>query len=109
VALPSNTLKIEGLLEAANVKIPLCTTTSEVMAARAHALERPEEYKKLQDYLVGFLPLQTFSVLGTGTDSAGPQVEVDRLQMQLGGRSSSVSPKYWGLGNGGFAQLRSLG
>ncbi len=109
VALPSNTLKIEGLLEAADVKIPLCTTTSEVLAARAHALQRPAEYKKLQDYLVGFLPLQTFSVLGTGTDSAGPQVEIDRLQMQLSGRSNSASPKYWGLGNGDFAQLRSLG
>jgi hypothetical protein len=80
-----------------------------VMAARAYALQRPAEYKRLQDYLVGFLPLQTFSLLGTGTDSAGPQVEIDRLQSQLSGRSNSASPKYWGLGNGDFAQLRSLG
>jgi hypothetical protein len=97
------------LLEAADVKIPLCTTTSEVMAARAHSLERPGEYQKLQDYLAGFLPLQTFSALGTATDSAGPMVEIDRLKMQLSGRSNSTSPKYWGLGNGDFAQLRSLG
>jgi Polysaccharide pyruvyl transferase len=109
VALPSNTLKIEGLLEAANVKLPLCTTTSEVMAARAQSLERSGEYQKLQDYLAGFLPLETFSVLGTGTDSGGPMVEIDRLQMQLSGRSNSTSPKYWGFGNGDFAQLRSLG
>lgn len=109
VALPSNTLKIEGLLEAANVKIPVCATTNEVIAARAQFSERAGEYQKLRDYMFGFLPLQTFSALGTGTDSDGPKVEIDRLQMQLSGRSNSRSPKYWGLGNGDFAKLRSLG
>jgi hypothetical protein len=109
VVLPSNTLKIEGLLEAANVNIPVCTTPSQVMAARADALERPGEYQKLRDYLSDFLPLQTFSALGTGADSDGPAAEIERLRMQLTGRSNSASPKYWGLGNGDFAQLRSLG
>jgi polysaccharide pyruvyl transferase WcaK-like protein len=109
VALPSNTLKVQGLLEAADVKIPICTTTSEVIAARAYSLERPEEYQKLRDYLNSFLPLQTFSVLGTGTDSEGAAVELDRLQKQLTGRSNSASLKYWGLGNGDPGQLRSLG
>jgi len=109
VALPSNTLKIQGLLEAADVKIPVCTTINEVIAARAYSLERPEEYQKLRDYFRSFLPLQTFSALGTGTDSGGAAVELDRLQRQLSGRSNSGSPKYWGLGNGDPAQLRSLG
>jgi hypothetical protein len=108
VALPSNTFKIEGLLESAGVQIPVCTTASEVAAARAHTLARPEEYQKLRDYFSGFLPLQTFSVLGTGTDSKGPKAEVDRLQAQLSGRSQRGSPRYWGLGNG-VAGLRSLG
>jgi hypothetical protein len=109
VALPSNTLKIEGLMESANVKIPVCTSTSEVMAAKAYAFEQPGEYKKLRDYLSDFLPLQTFSVLGTGTDSTGATAEIERLRSQLNGRSNSASPKYWGLGNGDPAQLKSLG
>lgn len=109
VALPSNTFKIEGLLESANVNIPVCTSISEVMAARAHSLERPAEYQKLQDYLAAFLPLQTFSALGKGADSNGAMTEVDRLEKQLSGRSMSVQPKYWGLGNGDSAHLRSLG
>lgn len=109
VPLPSNTLKIEGLLESAGLNIPVCTTPGEVIAARAYALERPAEYQKLRDYLSAFLPLQTFSALGTGTDSSGAAAEVDRLRHQLKGRSASTRPKYWGLGNGEFAQLHSLG
>lgn len=109
VALPSNTFKIEGLLESANVRIPVCTTAGEVTEAQAHVVARPEEYQKLRDYLSAFLPLQTFSVLGTGTDLGGPKAEVERLQAQLSGRSQSGSPRYWGLGNGDFAGLKSLG
>ena len=109
VALPSNTLKIEGLLEAANVKIPVCTTTNEVIAATTSFPERAGEFQKLRDYMSSFLPLQTFSALGKGADSDGPQTELERLQTQLKGRSNSGSPKYWGLGNGDFAKLRSLG
>jgi polysaccharide pyruvyl transferase WcaK-like protein len=109
VALPSNTLKIEGLLEAANVKIPVCTTANEVIAASSQLAERAGEFQKLRDYLSSFLPLQTFSALGTGTDSDGPEAEIERLHSQLKDRSSSGSPKYWGLGNGDSTKLRSLG
>jgi polysaccharide pyruvyl transferase WcaK-like protein len=109
VALPSNTQKIEGLMESAQVKIPVCTTVQGVMAAWTNALDHVEEYQKLRNYLASFLPLQTFSALGTGTDSEGAGAEVDRLGVQLNGRSLSMQTKYWGLGNGDFAKLRSLG
>jgi polysaccharide pyruvyl transferase WcaK-like protein len=95
VALPSNTTKIEGLLEAAGVELPLCTTAEQVVEALAFAQHHLDRYERLRTYLCEAMPLSTFAALGRGSDDTSPDVEVERLAQQLCGRSISTAPRFW--------------
>jgi len=109
VALPSNTRKVEGLIEAAGATIPVCASTSEVEAALSHAMSHPGEYERLFDWMDAQMPLTTFSALGQGADESDPERELGRLREHLATRPPGIDPAHWGLGNGPGAGLHPLG
>lgn len=100
IALPSNTRKIEGLMEAAGVRIPVATSGDEVEAAFAFAVENPNEYERLFDWLDAHTPLTTFRALGKGPGSGDSAVELTRLASQLRGQHAGAAPDFWGLRSG---------
>ncbi|OJX09105.1 MAG: hypothetical protein BGO72_19570 [Burkholderiales bacterium 70-64] len=97
VALPSNTAKIEGLIEAAGARIPVCTRADQIEEAMRFAMENLDEYRRLADFLASQLPLTTFRVLGSSGSAPSAAREVERLQAQLASCSWSPQPRYWGL------------
>lgn len=109
VALGSNTRKIEGLFEAAGVRIPVCTSPEDVETAMRYAEKCPGEYAKLSGFLESFLPLSTFAALGRGGDDTDPLHELDLLRKDLSRCLLHRQPEYWGLGNGGAREILSLG
>lgn len=109
VALPSNTQKIEGLLEAAGVAIPVCTDLDGVVAAVQYAHDHLDEFERLYSFLNEALPLTTFAALGQGADTTSAEIEVARLADQVGNRSRSADPCFWGLGRSEQAEARRLG
>jgi hypothetical protein len=108
IAMPSNTRKIEGLLEASGANIPVSTSVQEVEAAFAHAMANLGEYERLFDWLHDQLPLTTFRALGSGSGS-NAQAELARLQAQVPGRQTGADPKYWGLRSGAAHGLVAIG
>lgn len=109
VALPSNTRKIEGLIEAAGARIPLCTSMGAVVEAFDFLTHHLGEYERLFDWMEAQLPLTTFQALGGTADAAGPARELAALAQQVKGRGKGMSPQYWGLRNGAAAGLASPG
>ena len=109
VALPSNTMKIEGLMEAAGADIPVCVTTDEVEAAFSKAVSNLGEYERLFDWLADQTPLTTFRALGTGAGQSDAGAELARLEQQLRQRQDGTDPKYWGLKNGPAQGLTAIG
>ncbi len=109
VALPSNTKKIEGLIAAAGVKIPICTTIEEIKDGFEYAVNNLSEYQEFFDWLDSHCPLTTFSALGTGSSAADEERELKRLETHLAGKSRALEPSFWGLKNGLSAGLTPLG
>lgn len=107
IALPSNTRKIEGLMEAAGVTIPVVSSGDEVEAAFEYAMSNLDQYEKLFDWLDAHTPLTTFRALGLGTGQGGAATELARLAAQAKGRSTGIAPHFWGLRNGRADTLRS--
>ncbi len=101
VPLPSNTRKIEGLLQAAGVSIPMCTTVPQIEAAMLHAMEHMDEYQKLRQFLLAE-PLTTFQCLGQGSAGSDVARELARLERQKAGKSWALQPVHWGLGAPGL-------
>ncbi len=107
IALPSNTRKIEGLIEAAGASIPVVTSGDEVGAAFGYAMANLDQYQKLFDWLEEQTPLSTFRALGTGSDQTDPGAELARLAAQVKGRHVGLGAQFWGLRNGAAATLRA--
>jgi hypothetical protein len=85
VALPSNTHKIEGLLEAAGMDIPVCASLQDVERAIVLAREEPERFSRFNAWLLAHRPLTTFAGLDEVSDAAAPrplgvEVELARLE-----------------------------
>lgn len=97
IALPSNTAKIEGLIEAAGARIPVCTRVDEIEEAMCFAVENLDEYRRLNDFLASRLPLTTFSALGKSDGGSSEAAELARLESQLAESSWSRQTRYWGL------------
>ena len=108
VALPSNTMKIQGLMEAAGADIRVCVTPDEVEAAFAAAVSGLGEYERLFDWLEDQTPLTTFRALGSGTGSNG-QAELVRLEQHVRQRQAGTDAKFWGLNNGPAQGLSAIG
>jgi polysaccharide pyruvyl transferase WcaK-like protein len=98
IALPSNTRKIEGLIEAAGANIPVVTTSTDVQAAFEYAMENLGEYERLFDWLEAQTPLTTFRILGSR--EADPASELITLQTQVSKKYGGTAPSCWGLRNG---------
>lgn len=109
VALPSNTLKVQGLLAAAGVDIPVCVSPEEVEAALAFALDHLDRYERLFDWLEAQRPLSTYSALGRVDGGSTAAAELARLAAQRATRDAGRDPRFWGLGNGKAAGLVSQG
>lgn len=93
IALPSNTMKIQGLIEAAQVRIPVCTRADQIEEAMRFALDNLDEYARLSNFLASHLPLTTFRALGTSSGGSALG-EVERLEGQLASRSWSYPTHY---------------
>jgi hypothetical protein len=100
IALPSATPQIEGLLEAAEARIPVCVSPADVEAAFKKAVEDDSEYERVFDWLGHHLPLSTFDALGSGSAPADEAREVARLYAHIGARVKLASTAHWGLGSG---------
>lgn len=107
VALPSNTRKIEGLIEASGARIPVATNGDEVQAAFEYAMDNLDQYQTLFDWLDAQTPLTTFRALGTGEGKGGAAAELARLAQQVKGRHVGVAAHFWGLRNGAASTLSS--
>lgn len=108
IALPSNTRKIEGLIEASGARIPVCTTADQVQDAFAHAMENLGEYERLFDWLEAQRPLSTFRALGRASGGSAHD-ELQRLAAQVAQRGSATAARFWGLRNGSAGSLAPLG
>jgi hypothetical protein len=106
IALPSNTRKIEGLIEASGASIPVATSGDQVEAAFAYAMDNLDQYQKLFDWLDEHTPLSTFRALGVGSSKTDPGEELARLARQVKGRQIGKGAQFWGLRNGAAATLR---
>lgn len=107
IALPSNTRKIEGLIEASGARIPVATSGDEVQAAFEYAMDNLDQYEVLFDWLDAHTPLTTFRALGSAHGSGTAEAEVARLAQQVKGRHAGAAPHFWGLRNGRADTLRS--
>ena len=108
IAMPSNTRKVEGLIAAAGARIPICTSRADVEAAAEYTFRNLGEYDRVFDWLAAQLPLQTFAVLGRGSDDTDAARECARLDQQRAQRPPADSPSAWGLSNGKGAGIVSL-
>ena len=61
VPLPSNTHKIESLIEWSGCNIPVCRNLVEVESAVNYALENRKEFLKFQKFILSFRPLKLFN------------------------------------------------
>jgi hypothetical protein len=105
IAMPSNTRKIEGLIEASGARIPVVTSPSEVESAFQHAIDNLDQYDRLFDWLDAQAPLTTFRALG-GTQ-ADPAPELARLEQQVKGKRYGNRAQFWGLRNSSATDLTS--
>lgn len=64
VALPSNTHKIESLIEWSCCDIPVCHNAYEVVAAIEYSLRHRDEFLKFQKFILSFISLNTFDGIG---------------------------------------------
>ena len=105
VAMPSNTRKIEGLIEASGARIPVVTTASDVEAAVRYAADNLDQYDRFFSWLEAYTPLTTFEALGYGK-SSDSATELETLQRQVRGRLRGNALGFWGLRNGSAKQIR---
>ena len=82
VALPSNTFKLEGLLEGLGLGRLLVADFEALLAARDWALDNEPLFATLADRLTGGQPLTTFRALGTEGESR-EDVELGKLAVDI--------------------------
>lgn len=101
VALPSNTFKVEGLIEASGLPIPVCTTPADLAEGVAFAQANPGVFREFAGFVRSALPLSTFQSLSRepGLEPAvGAEREVARLAEHLRAAADRANPDFWSLG-----------
>lgn len=100
VALPSNTHKVEGLIEASGLPIPVCRTPDELDAAVRFAAGHEALFTEFAAWLRGARPLATFRALPS--DRAGTVLDVERelsaLEDQTRAHPFALESRFWPLG-----------
>lgn len=100
VALPSNTHKIEGIIEASGLPIPICTDLQGLERAVAWALENSGVYAEFSAWLVRQRPLTTFRGLGIGGPPLDPVVANARVDEAVVKYGFTLAPqaRLWPFG-----------
>jgi hypothetical protein len=78
VAFPSNSHKVEGLIEASGLPIPFVEQAADLESALRKAENEPTLFEEFGEFLRGRSPLTTFQALGNSTDPATAPTERDR-------------------------------
>jgi hypothetical protein len=89
VALPSNTSKIEGFLQAVGIDMPVAKSFSGLKSSVSWARAHRDVFDRLFDKVDQMLPLTTFDALGGSVDPHGEAREVARLQADLAAHAAS--------------------
>ena len=82
VCLPSNTFKVEGLVDMLGEQVPVVKDIKSLRDGIEYVTARPEMFKRIQAKVKEQHPLSTFSELGKGQDSDVP-TELKRLKKDL--------------------------
>ncbi|MBX3358384.1 MAG: polysaccharide pyruvyl transferase family protein [Phycisphaeraceae bacterium] len=107
VALPSNTWKIEGMIEASGVPIPVCRSSEQLESAIAFARSNPAVFREFAAFIREARPLSTLSALAPPASDprpsvrgeAGAQRELRTLADQVRGVGPWLpSPEIWTFG-----------
>lgn len=101
VALPSNTYKVEGMLEAAGSDLGTCTDAAGISRTLERLEASIEPCRRVWEYVDSMRPLTTFRVLGQGTGptgAAGAEAEVARLQRDAVAPEWTRNPLWWEFG-----------
>jgi hypothetical protein len=105
VALPGNTYKIEGMIEASGLPIPVCSTGEQLEAGLAFARQNPGVFREFADYVRRSMPLTTFRALAQAAETrpldgeSAAENEVRRLAEQTRGIIPwTTRPALWNFG-----------
>ncbi len=97
VAFPSNTSKIEGLIEASGARIPVCSSADQIEEAMCYGLANLDEYDRLAEFVAAHRPLSTFRILGQSRGESSAEDEVAGLEAQLSIRSWARKADFWSM------------
>ncbi len=120
VALPSNTWKIESLIEWSGCRIPMCRSVGDIERAVEYALDNPEEFQRFRGFLLGRRPLNPFGGLRASTVASTRKVVLVQVNAREGdqhvvsalGRvedSPKVDVRFWPFGAEAERVVRSCG
>lgn len=95
VPLPSNTHKVEGLLEVFDARVPIATSIETLREAIEFSLRNTSIYDDIAKRLSDLLPLDTFRILGTSYDPDGAKRELEHLNRDKAAYLGSVANGEW--------------
>jgi hypothetical protein len=104
VALPSNTRKIEGLIKASRIPLPICKTHADLENSTKFATSNPSLFQEFKAFLKQQLPLATFSPLVAACGKEPRSISstninhaLDQLENQI--ESARLESQYHGIMN----------